>query len=144
MDLKKSYENIIYFCIKKKIEVVPSNVWSYDHSERIITEVWRGRPTKAWVYTMLHELGHAINRSKKSFSYKSWRISELGESITIDKVATVQIMREEIEAWETGLKLAKRLDIEINQKDFDRYASNCLMKYMKELPKQYEALRNRK
>jgi hypothetical protein len=43
---------------------------------------------------MLHELGHSLNRSKKSFSYKSWRISEIGESVTIDKVATVQIMRE--------------------------------------------------
>ena len=144
MDLNKAYESILYFCIEKNIEVIPSNVWSYDHSERVITEVWRGKASKSWVFTMLHELGHAINRSKKSFSYKSWRISELGESITVDKVATVQIMREEIEAWETGLKLAKRLDIEINQKDFDRYASNCLMKYMKELPKQYEALRNRK
>lgn len=144
MDIDYAHKALRYYCFNKGIEVIPSNVWSYDHSERVITEVWRGRPTKAWVYTMLHELGHAINRSKKSFSYKSWRISELGESITIDKVATVQIMREEIEAWETGLKLAKRLEIEINQKDFDRYASNCLMKYMKELPKQYEALRNRK
>ncbi len=144
MDLNKAYESILYFCIEKNIEVIPSNVWSYDHSERVITEVWRGKASKSWVFTMLHELGHAINRSKKSFSYKSWRISELGESITVDKVATVQIMREEIEAWETGLKLAKKLGIEINRKEFDRYASNCLMKYMKELPKQYEALRNRK
>jgi hypothetical protein len=144
MDLNKAYESILYFCIEKNIEVIPSNVWSYDHSERVITEVWRGKASKSWVFTMLHELGHAINRSKKSFSYKSWRISELGESITVDKVATVQIMREEIEAWETGLKLAKKLSIEINRKEFDRYASNCLMKYMKELPKQYEALRNRK
>jgi len=143
MDLNKAYESILYFCIEKNIEVVPSNVWSYDHSDRVITEVWRGKPSKSWVFTMLHELGHAINRSKKSFSYKSWRISELGESITKDKVATVQIMREEIEAWETGLKLAKKLGIEINRKEFDKYASNCLMRYMKELPKQYEALRHR-
>lgn len=144
MDIDYAHKALRYYCFNKGIEVVPSNLWSYDHSERVITEVWRGKASKSWVFTMLHELGHAINRSKKSFSYKSWRISELGESITVDKVATVQIMREEIEAWETGLKLAKKLSIEINRKEFDRYASNCLMKYMKELPKQYEALRNRK
>ena len=143
MDIDYAHKALRYYCFNKGIEVVPSNLWSYDHSERVITEVWRGKPSKSWVFTMLHELGHAINRSKKSFSYKSWRISELGESITVDKVATVQIMREEIEAWETGLKLAKKLSIEINRKEFDRYASNCLMKYMKELPKQYEALRHR-
>jgi hypothetical protein len=144
MNLEKAYESILYYCIKKNIEVVPSNVWSYDHTERIITEVWRGKATKSWVYTMLHELGHSLNRSKKSFSYKSWRISEIGESVTIDKVATVQIMREEIEAWETGLKLAKRLNIQIERKDYDKYASNCLMKYMKELPLQYEARKTKK
>lgn len=144
MNMNQAHDNIRYYCIIKNIEVVPSNVWSYDHSERIITEVWRGKPTKAWIYTMLHELGHAINRSKKSFSYRSWKLSELGESVTVDKVATIQIMREEIEAWETGLKIAKELMIEVDHKDYDKYASNCLMRYMRELPKQFDQMKKRK
>lgn len=144
MNMTQAHNSIRYYCIKKNIEVVPSNVWSYDHTERTITEVWRGTPTKSWIYTMLHELGHAINRSKKSFSYRSWKLSELGESVTTDKVATVQIMREEIEAWETGLKIAKELMIEIDRKDYDRYSSNCLLKYMRELPKQFDSMKKRK
>jgi hypothetical protein len=53
-------------------------------------------------------------------------------------------MREEIEAWETGLKIAKKLMIEIDRKDYDKYASNCLMRYMRELPKQFDQMKKRK
>jgi hypothetical protein len=141
MRSEADYKKIIYYCLKKGIEIVPSNLWSYDHNEKIITEVWRGKVTKAWVYSMLHELGHAGNRSKKSFSYRSWRISELGESVAKDMVSTMQIMREEIEAWETGLKIAKRLDIQIDRKDYDKYASRSLMRYMRELPKQWDMMK---
>ena len=69
MNMNQAHDNIRYYCIIKNIEVVPSNVWSYDHSERIITEVWRGKPTKAWIYTMLHELGHAIADHKNSWLF---------------------------------------------------------------------------
>ena len=144
METQKAFEGNIYYCIKKKIELVNSNVWSYDHDENIITEVWRGRPTKNWVYTMLHELGHALSYKSKGFSYRSWKLSEIGESIAIDKVATVQIMREEMEAWENGLKIAKKLDISIDKKDYDKFASNCLLKYMRELPNQYDSLKNKR
>ena len=144
METQKAFEGIIYYCIKKKIEVVNSNVWSYDHDENIITQVWRGNPTKTWVYTMLHELGHALSYKSKGFSYRSWKLSEMGESIAVDKVATVQIMREEMQAWENGLKIAKKLNIEVDKKDYDKYASTCLLRYMRELPKQYDILKHSK
>jgi|LakMenEpi03Aug12_release.lakeMendotaPanAssembly.Ray.scaffolds.fasta_scaffold247659_1 hypothetical protein len=144
MNIELAYKSILYYCHTNNIEVVSSNVWSYDHNERIITEVWRGKPTKVWVYTMLHELGHALTHKTKSFSFRTWRISELGEHSAKDKVSAVQIMREEMEAWETGFKLAKRLNIQIERKDYDKYASECLFRYMKALPAEYEFWKSQK
>jgi hypothetical protein len=53
-------------------------------------------------------------------------------------------MREEMEAWETGFKLAKRLNIQIERKDYDKYASECLFRYMKALPAEYEFWKSQK
>lgn len=144
MDIDYAHKALRYYCFNKGIEVVPSNLWSYDHSERVITEVWRGKPSKSWVYTMLHELGHALTHKTKTYSYRTWRIAELGENSAKDKVSAVQIMREEIEAWESGFKLAKRLNIVVDKKDYDKYASNCLYRYMKALPAECEAWSRKK
>ena len=46
MDIVRAHALIRYYCIKENIEVVKSNTWSFDHNERLITEVWEANPRR--------------------------------------------------------------------------------------------------
>lgn len=141
MDILRAHALIRYYCMKENIEVVKSNTWSFDHNERLITEVWRSKPTKTWLYSILHELGHIMNRYEDSFSERNWKIHELGVNKPVDKIASFQIMKDEIEAWDRGLKIAEELEINLERNEYDIFASNYLFEYMKWIPAEYDYLK---
>ena len=89
---------------------------------------------------MLHELGHMMNRFDDSFSERNWKIHELGENKPVDKIASFQIMKDEIEAWDRGLKIAQELEINLERHEYDIFASNYLFEYMKWIPAEYDYL----
>jgi hypothetical protein len=117
-------------------------MWSFDHNERLITEVWRSKPTKTWLYSILHELGHMMNRFDDSFSERNWKIHELGVNKPVDKIASFQIMKDEIEAWDRGYKIALELNIDIDKIEYDTIASYYLFEYIKWIPCEYDYLRS--
>jgi hypothetical protein len=128
--------------MKENIEVIKSNMWSFDHNERLITEVWRSKPTKTWLYSILHELGHMMNRFDDSFSERNWKIHELGVNKPVDKIASFQIMKDEIEAWDRGYKIALELNIDIDKIEYDKISSYYLFEYIKWIPCEYDYLRS--
>jgi hypothetical protein len=142
MDILRSHALIRYYCMRENIEVIKSNMWSFDHNERLITEVWRSKPTKTWLYSILHELGHMMNRFDDSFSERNWKIHELGVNKPVDKIASFQIMKDEIEAWDRGYKIALELNIDIDKIEYDTIASYYLFEYIKWIPCEYDYLRS--
>lgn len=142
MDIIRSHALIRYYCMRENIEVIKSNTWSFDHNERLITEVWRSKPTKTWLYSILHELGHMMNRFDDSFSERNWKIHELGVNKPVDKIASFQIMKDEIEAWDRGYKIALELNIDIDKIEYDKISSYYLFEYIKWIPCEYDYLRS--
>lgn len=142
MDIIRSHALIRYYCMRENIEVIKSNMWSFDHNERLITEVWRSKPTKTWLYSILHELGHMMNRFDDSFSERNWKIHELGVNKPVDKIASFQIMKDEIEAWDRGYKIALELNIDIDKIEYDKISSYYLFEYIKWIPCEYDYLRS--
>lgn len=107
--------------------------WIYMPDDGMITEVWRGRPTETWLWSMMHEVGHHLLHSKRDYNRRFWRTAQTSAHV-VDKVSGVQLMKEEILAWEEGFKWAKSLGIEVDQVAYDKFAAKYLMNYMNNIP----------
>lgn len=138
MNTKSAYNKIMNYCNIKQIDVMSSNTWYALPEENVISHVWKGKPTKTWVYSMLHELGHIKLYNKKNYSRKNWKIIKERPFDKPNIVASAQHMREEIEAWEEGLSIAKFIKLDIDREDYDKFSAPCIMTYMKVLSKPHQ------
>ena len=84
------------------------------------------------VYSILHECGHIVNRTKESFA-KKYKVLKEAET-NIKKIKSIRYLVEEIEeeteAWRNGEVLANKLDIELDSDKYYTYASKFLMGYI--------------
>jgi len=84
------------------------------------------------LYSLLHECGHALIRSNtKDFEYQypAHATAELdGRRRRSDKYK-VSLVEEEVEAWKRGLRLAKRLGIFIDENNYNKLKTKCLIGY---------------
>ena len=85
------------------------------------------------IYSLLHECGHIIVSDKKSYNknYKILNKGYLDGRHTKGLLYKYKQLREEIQAWEKGFKLSKKLGINIKKEDYDKYASICFNTYTK-------------
>lgn len=133
MTAKQSEKLVRKEIAKLGLETRSGAAWYYIPDDGVITEVWRGRPTETWLWSMMHEVGHHLLQSKRDYNRRFWRTAQTSAHV-VDKVSAVQLMKEEILAWEEGLKWAKSLGIQVDEKRYDKYASRFLMKYMVNIP----------
>lgn len=137
MNLETAQEKIINYCNFKDIDIIRSSSWYAIPEENLVSEVWKGKPTRSWVYSMLHELGHIKIYNTRSYSKKNWKRIKEKYSKDVTIVSAVQILREEVEAWEAGLLIAKEIGLDIDREDYDSFLAPSLMGYMKVLSKKY-------
>jgi hypothetical protein len=93
---------------------------------------WRSERDQ--VFTLLHECGHLVVSKKRSYErdYKSLNIANFVDARhTNSNMYKYKKLREEMMAWEEGYKLATKLGLEIDQEEYDKYASKCWMTYVK-------------
>lgn len=121
---------------KKKIDIIESWLdsrgitlrWSNNHSydpETNEINVSRKGSDKNIFYTLLHETGHYIQynlRTPPPF------INHDPDQKTL--VSMYHNMSEEIDAWQRGYNLAKKLKIPIDKKDYDKYAAKFVASYI--------------
>ena len=110
--------------IKKGSLVRWSNNHSYDPETNEVFIARQGTDKNVF-YTLLHETGHFIQynlRTPPSF------INYDPDSKTL--VTMYHNMTEEIDAWQRGYSLAKKLKIPINKKDYDKYAAKSISTYI--------------
>jgi hypothetical protein len=138
MNMDKAYSKIVRYCKSNNITIVRGNSWYAFLDENKITEVWRGKPSKTWVYTMLHELGHLKLHKRRNYAQKNWKSIESFNQDSPDLILASQIIREEVEAWEEGYRISTMLDIDIDRIDYDKYSAPFLMEYMKHLSEGYK------
>lgn len=95
---------------------------------------------ESMLHTALHECGHVLIRKARMRRGPRGRtrctgISALEEHKGVGrykrstKRRQMAVMTEEIEAWERGLKLARRLGIKVNTKRFENARIRALMTY---------------
>lgn len=88
------------------------------------------------LYSLLHECGHVclFNKDHYKKTFKSLDIA-----INHDRrhakslIYRYKKIKEEIDAWDEGYKLAKKLRIKINKKDYDKYAARYVHTYIQAL-----------
>lgn len=84
-------------------------------------------PKKYQLYTLLHEIGHAmLCKNFKDFTFHfpySCYEGNWGKKHEID------VVREEVLAWENGWNIAKRRKIKINRKEYYQFARTSIYSY---------------
>lgn len=92
---------------------------------------------EAQLYSFLHECGHALISSNIKSYKKNYKInydyffSKKSKNINkISKKFQIALISEEIEAWKRGKKLAKRLNIKINNRIYDEEAHKWIFTYI--------------
>jgi len=92
-------------------------------------------------YLLLHELGHWELMKDWDVYKQKYQFIVTGDKFACEKIYKyrrriaykVDIMREEFGAWEEGKKLATKLNINIDELDYDRYSISYLFSYIKYL-----------
>lgn len=90
------------------------------------------------LYTLLHECGHVlVQKNTKSYNKKYPATAKMNSYESINKRLEkspkykVDVISEEIDAWERGRKLAKRLDIYVDDEKYNNMTSECVYSYVR-------------
>lgn len=108
---------------------------AYFEEDREIVYSLRTKKKKNQMYSLLHECGHALAYDSKGYKnrfptmskrrFKTAKVNSRTNTFKVEQII------EEHDAWERGLKLAKRLGIEIDKDDYTKYASRWVMSYIR-------------
>jgi len=79
------------------------------------------------LFCLLHEAGHLILRTRDDFKERYPDVHKAPRT----QSSRVDTIKEEMDAWTEGGKLAKRLGIEIDDKKWNRYWKRQVYKYVK-------------
>lgn len=144
--MKKNPEKAIReHCTANGIHVKSGRSFYYQHDTRTISEVRRCKG-QSWIFSMLHELGHAAMMSESAYP-DNVRIIWSGElhnaikhtiagagrtelPARTGKDASVFIVIEEAAAWSRGYAIGKEIGIDIDATEYERYAEACIRGYI--------------
>jgi hypothetical protein len=120
------------YCTSKGWKVVftqktPNSDFAYPE-DKLIT-IQSDRKAEVTFYYFLHEVGHMImcqNKLGYEEKYSAVFNDFHGNSQTY-KIARIE---EELEAWKTGLRLARRLDLNVNRRNYEKIKSRCVTSYL--------------
>lgn len=81
---------------------------------------------------LLHEIGHHLigHRGDEDDRFVAGYLQQNTPSANKNFRHRLACIEEEIEAWNRGWKLAKRLDLRLERKEFDEFRVKCLKSYM--------------
>ena len=132
MDKDKEFKKLEKWIKSHGYTVRFSRIDEVNYTDKEITLCGQKNKDKM-IYSLLHECGHIIVSDKKSYNknYKILNKGYLDGRHTKGLLYKYKQLREEIQAWEKGFKLSKKLGININKEDYDKYASVCFNTYTK-------------
>lgn len=77
-------------------------------------------------YSLLHEVGHYLMRQRADFSTKYLVDHTFGSK---NKSSRIDVLREEIVAWDTALQFAEDNEFQIDKKKWDHYSKKFIFQY---------------
>ena len=80
------------------------------------------------LYTILHEAGHVIIREREEYE-TLYPYGQKDKSKTISR--RVDVIREEVAAWDEGERLAQRLGIKLDHRLYHNFYKKHLFEYVK-------------
>lgn len=129
--------------IKSLTDYCENKNWTVSFRDRPGTEdqiTWENRKivllktrnAEQLFYVFLHEIGHMLqHQSAREFMGVS--TSRLGNSKLFcnrSRASTVGTIEEELDAWKTGFRLANRLGMCVDRRNFEREKARCVMSYV--------------
>jgi len=87
------------------------------------------------LYTLLHEVGHSMNRETGNLAYRYGKYKLLAKSDETGKpiksyAYRVQLLDEEMQAWKNGKEIAEGLGIKLDERAYENCAAKCIMSYI--------------
>ncbi len=128
---QQDIDAITYFLQEKMdIDVIfgPDEPNAYWRSEYAAISVNTKQRKRLQLYSLLHEAGHAIVRSNEKYE-QFFPFGEKRESKSISR--RVDVMREEVLAWEEGRELAISLGITLDLKLWHNFVKKNLFDYVR-------------
>ncbi len=133
---KKAIQNLkkvfSWLCNKKYEVIFHNNSDSVIFSDKKIF-IDKRSTLENQLYSILHECGHILQHQNKSSFNRSFKYQHVAEN---DKrkersyAYRLSVLEEEIDAWKRGKKLAKRLNIKIDEIKFEKYKAKYTMTYV--------------
>lgn len=103
---------------------------AYEPGSKVVTLSSRASPEKMFHY-ILHECGHHLIGMEEHHERFGKGYPRGGEPRAANNFEhRLACLEEEMEAWQRGWRLAKRLRIEADREEFDRTRSDCLRSYI--------------
>lgn len=114
--------------LKSKLKTIQDEV---DFERKVVFLSLRSKPENQ-LYSLLHECGHVIIRTKKDYVYRFAASVEREEDPSKNETnrSIVEQIEEEILAWREGQNLANKLDIYVNDKKYYNYGYRWVMSYI--------------
>lgn len=128
----KPFKKIAKWAGKKGYTVKSANSDYVDYDKK---EIGLCENQNSLIYSFLHECGHVIIEKRDTYhiDFKSvHRAENIDGRHSRSNLYKYKKLREEMEAWEEGYKLAKKLKIRIKKDDYDVYAAKYFMTYVKD------------
>jgi hypothetical protein len=132
--IKADIEHLVCWLEEKRnIDVcfARDNPNEYWYEEKIICVNTR-QNYRSQLHTLLHEAGHAnLMYNKKRYSEKFPMFSTVKGRSGKSKAHLIETLREEVEAWNEGLRIASRIGIDVDKKWYFHHQSEALYTYVK-------------
>ena len=128
----KQFDRLSKYILKKfgyTVEVDSTLFFGIIDFEKQHISIRQTHKKELMTYLLLHEIGHVLYKNKKK-EYKN--IVEDALQIVSKSSLSFRmiVVYEEIQAWNEGLYLGKKLSLPIDRKTFETYKSRCLKTYM--------------
>ena len=114
--------------LKSKLPTIQDEV---DFERKVVFLSLRSKP-ECQLYSLLHECGHVVIRTRKDYSIRFAASVEREENPSKNETnrSIVEQIEEEILAWREGQALANKLDIYVNDGKYYKYGFRWVMSYI--------------
>jgi len=128
MNFPIQFQKVVdYIKRERGVEVVLGSSTCFDSYSKIITIHRNHNLEKNGLYALLHEVGHALQPEKNTGANLYRSIDDTEKPIHF---AMYQFINEQ-DAWNGGIKVADKLGLEINVRDFNKLREEALLTYFK-------------
>lgn len=124
----RAVKKVIEYLESRRLSVRKGRENVYYPDEKIIIYNASGS-YKTQLYSLLHEAGHFLQGKSRNFTVHNL--------IYQDKIYTkyqkYRLLEQEMDAWDRGLKLAKKLGIPVDEIHYRKTAAHFIMCYVKSI-----------